>query len=412
MSESRTVPPLRIAVLGNFDGVHTRRWVEAFVRLGHEMHAISYYRPRTEVPGVILHVLSDSRAPSDPGRGAGVSVPAVDSAAGGGAPARLRGLLPPNLLRMVHARRYMHAGLKRVLEAVQPDVFHAHYAVEHGFYGSFAGFHPYVVSAWGSDLLVESRTFLGGRIARRALARADLVTANDVSLARRAAELGVPEDRVEVVHLGIDRVFLEAGEHSVNLPSGLPPPTVISTRAMEPLYNIDVVLRAFARLRERLPAARLIVAHEGSERGRLEALARELGIEQAMTFTGRLAPAELAGALAGAHVYVSVPSSDSLALSTVEAMAAGAFPVVSDLASNEGWVVNGVNGLPVPAGDAVALAGALERALTDDALRRAAAASNRAKAEASGLRERNMLLMERHYYRLAGHPQAGGGEAI
>jgi hypothetical protein len=37
---------------------------------------------------------------------------------------------------------------------------------------------------------------------------------------------------------------------------------------------------------------------------------------------------------------------------------------------------------------------------------------NRAKVESQGLRERNMLLMERHYYRLAGHPQAGAGEAI
>jgi hypothetical protein len=37
---------------------------------------------------------------------------------------------------------------------------------------------------------------------------------------------------------------------------------------------------------------------------------------------------------------------------------------------------------------------------------------NRAKVEAEGLRETNMLLMERHYYRLAGHPMAAQGEAI
>jgi hypothetical protein len=45
-------------------------------------------------------------------------------------------------------------------------------------------------------------------------------------------------------------------------------------------------------------------------------------------------------------------------------------------------------------------------------LRHEAFAPNRAKVGTDGLRERNMLLMERHYYRLAGHPQAGGGEAI
>ncbi len=63
----------------------------------------------------------------------------------------------------------MRAGLRRVLDEIQPDVFHAHYAVEHGFYGAFADYHPYVVSAWGSDLLVESHKPLGKRIAGHAL---------------------------------------------------------------------------------------------------------------------------------------------------------------------------------------------------------------------------------------------------
>jgi glycosyltransferase involved in cell wall biosynthesis len=165
-------------------------------------------------------------------------------------------------------------------------------------------------------------------------------------------------------------------------------------------------------LRGRLPDARLTVAGEGGERGRLEAIARELGIADAVSFAGQQTPEALADSLAASHVYVSVPSSDSLALSTVEAMAAGCFPVVSDLPSNEGWIIEGKNGLTVPPKDAGRLADALYAALTDHELRRAAVAPNRAKAGSDGLRERNMLLMERHYYRLAGHPQAGGGEAI
>jgi glycosyltransferase involved in cell wall biosynthesis len=186
---------------------------------------------------------------------------------------------------------------------------------------------------------------------------------------------------------------------------------MISDRALEPLYNVDVVIRAFARLRERMPDARLVVAHDGSERGRLEALAGELA-SGAVSFTGRLGANELAEALSRAHVYVSVPSSDSMALSTVEAMAAGCFPVVSDLASNEGWLTYGENAFVVPVRDEVRLADAMHEAFRNANLRRSAAEVNRAKAAADGLRERNMLLMERHYYRLAGHPQAGGGEAI
>ena len=417
MSESRSVPPLRIAVLGDFEGVHTRRWLEVFVQRGHEVHAISYYRPDADLPGVTLHVLSSSkleaRQANEACTGDHLSLGERVRVRAGAPETLMRRFVPPSLQRVVQARRYMRAGLGRVLNEIEPDVFHAHYAVEHGFYGSFAGFHPYVVSAWGSDLLVESRKPLGRLIARRALSKAELVTANDGSLARRAAELGVPEEDIEIIHLGIDREFLDAGEHSANLrPAADLPPTVISDRALEPLYNVDVVLLAFARLRERLPGARLVVAGDGSRRSRLEALARERDLGNSVQFTGRLSPEALATALANAHVYVSVPSSDSLALSTVEAMAAGCFPVVSDLPSNDGWIADGTSGLIVPSRDSGALAAALHRALTDATMRQAAVAPNRAKVEAAGLRERNMLLMERHYYRLAGHPQAGEGEAI
>ena len=47
------VPPeqtLRLCVLGDFDGAHTRSWLRYFVQRGHEVHAVSYYplptRPR------------------------------------------------------------------------------------------------------------------------------------------------------------------------------------------------------------------------------------------------------------------------------------------------------------------------------------------------------------------------------
>jgi glycosyltransferase involved in cell wall biosynthesis len=215
---------------------------------------------------------------------------------------------------------------------------------------------------------------------------------------------------VHVVRLGIDALFFDGFERSANL-NAAAHPTVISDRALEPLYNVDIVLRAFARLRRSLPEARLVVAHEGSRRAALEGLSRELGLAESVSFVGRLDPADLLAALHAAQVYVSVPRSDAFALSTMEAMAAGCFPVVSDLLSVEGMIEHGVNGLRVPAGDVEALADALQRALTDEALRRQAASINRARVEAEGRLEANMLAMERHYYRLAGHP-VGGAEAI
>ena len=394
--------PLRIAFLGDFEGPHARRWLRVFVARGHDVHAISYYRPQVEMPGVTVHALQSRTAPS-------TSKPSEDGAKELGH-WRSRSLqVPAGLLRPINGLRYLRAGLSRALREISPDIFHAHYAVEHGFYGSLTGFHPFVVSAWGSDLLVESYRPLGRLIAGWTLRRADLVTANDPSLAARATALGVQEGRVQLIRLGVDDLFLGSEPRSVNETPGKEAPTVISTRALERLYNVDVVLRAFARLLGRLPEARLLVAHDGSQRQRLESMATDLGLGEAVRFLGTLDAPSLKAALAQAHVYVSVPASDSLAVSTMEAMAAGCFPVVSDLPSQDAFISDGVNGLRVPVGDVDGLGDALGRALFDTELRRSVTEPNRAKVAREGRLEANMLLMESHYYRLVRQPPSPGG---
>jgi glycosyltransferase involved in cell wall biosynthesis len=397
-------PPLRIAVLGDFDGPHTRAWVRTFVERGHEVHAITYYTPDADLSGLTLHVLSKSGMPRGSARGVDRRDEALAPSAN--APS-LASRLPPSFMRLIHAWRYRRAGLRRVLDEIKPDVFHAHYAVEHGFYGAFAGYHPYVISAWGSDLLIESHNALGRRIAKWALSKADLVTGNDASLIQRAVELGVLPERATTVHLGIEPIFLAAGLSSVNLHGrDESPATIISDRALDPLYNVPAILTAFLGLLD-ISNLRLVVAGDGTMRSQLEDLSRQPFFSGRVTMTGQLPPRQLAEALAAAQVYVSVPSSDSLALSNLEAMAAGAFPIVSDLPSVDGWIEDGVNGLRVPPRDQEALINAIRRALGDPELRRHAAIRNRQIVEARGLREPNMLLMERHYYRLAGHPVDG-----
>jgi L-malate glycosyltransferase len=378
------------------DGEHTRRWLRVFRDRGHDVHALSFYPPRDPLEGVRHHFLRPAAHAGGRGR-----QPSLVGFA--------RGTIPPSAERLLQAVRYVRAGLKAAVRAIDPLVFHAHFVVEHGFYGAFAGFHPYVVSAWGSDLFRAPNTLAGRWIARYALGRADLVTTHDSALGARAAGLGVRPDRLAVIRLGIDDLFFETAGRSANerRPDDQPP-TVMSDRALEPLYNVDLVIQAFARLRQRVPTARLLVANDGSQRAALEGLAARLGLGGSVEFLGRLAAPDLRDALARSHVYVSVPASDALSLSTMEAMAVGAFPVVSDLPSQE-WIVHRINGLRVPVRSVSALADSLRLALTDTGLRQRAVEPNREKVWQEGRLETNMLLMERHYYRLAGRPLADKG---
>jgi glycosyltransferase involved in cell wall biosynthesis len=163
-----------------------------------------------------------------------------------------------------------------------------------------------------------------------------------------------------------------------------------------------------ARVRRRVPAARLVVAGEGRLRPRLEALAAQLGLGDAVRFAGQLPRDEFRAALLDAEVFVSVPSSDATSVALLQAMGVGSFPIVSDLPSQQELVEDGLQGLRVPPRDESALADAIERALGEHELRRDAIERNRRFVEEYGVLETNMALMEAWYYRLAG--RAGEAE--
>jgi len=380
---------LSIAVLGDFDGVHTRSWVRWFIARGHEVHAISFYPPHTAIEGAKLHVLRHRAS-----RVGGVA---------DGSGSSTSGRIPRGLMRLAHGLRYRAAGLARVVREIDPDVFHAHFVVEHGFFGAMTGVHPYVVSAWGSDVLVEpERDPVSRRIARWTLRRADLVTSNNAYMADRIVQLGAARAKVEVITLGADRYDLGRTFDSVNLrPEATSrAPCVISTRAHEPLYNVGEIIDAYGQVARRRPDARLVIAHGGSL---TEELQRAAGRAPGrVEFVGFLDRARFRDALAEADVFVSIPSSDATSVALLQAMAAGCFPIVSDLASQREWIEEGVNGFLAPLHRPGVLADRIAQALADPELRKRAAERNRAMVEGRGLNEVQMAKMERLYLRLAG----------
>jgi glycosyltransferase involved in cell wall biosynthesis len=381
---------LRIAVLGDFDGVHTRSWLRWFVERGHDVHAISYYAPATPPDGVTLHVMRPRAGAAGASNGARQRATAASS-------------LPRGVLRLMHGARYQAAGLRRVVRAIGPDVFHAHFLVEHGFYGALARVHPYVVTAWGSDVLVAPQRDLVTRlIAKWTMQRADLLTSNNRYMADRMIALGARPERVEVVTLGADRYFLERADASVNVRAADlgRAPAVISTRAHEPLYNVGEILDAYEQVVRARPGVRLVVAHSGPQTADLQRRAgSSVGRIEFLGFVGREA---FRAALGEAEVFVSVPSSDGTSVALLQAMAAGCFPIVSDLPTQRELIDDGVNGFRVPLHRPDVLAARIKQALADADLRRNAAARNRRIVEERGLNETQMARMEALYRRLAG----------
>jgi glycosyltransferase involved in cell wall biosynthesis len=348
---------VRIATLANASVIHTRRWVEHFRSRGHELALWSL----------------------EPGPAALESRP----------------LPAPPLPRSL---RYPLAApaLARALARFEPDVVDAHYVPNYGLLGALAGRRPLSVTAWGSDLLVlPGRGLLQRQRARFVLRRADLVLADAENLARAARRLGAAPGRVACIPWGVDLARLApAAERQEGL--------LLSTRRLEPIYDVATLIRAAAPVLERHPGAELAVAGDGSQRAALERLAAERLPPGRWRFLGRLAPEELAAWLGRADLYLSASRSDSTSLSLLEAMASGAVPVVSDLEGNREWVAEGAGARLFPPGDAAAATRALEAALGDRAWRARARARNREVVAARGDRERNMAEIEARFAALAG----------
>jgi glycosyltransferase involved in cell wall biosynthesis len=113
---------------------------------------------------------------------------------------------------------------------------------------------------------------------------------------------------------------------------------------LSPLKRADLVLEAMAR--PEAAGVRLVLGGEGEEEARLRALARTLGVDGRVTFTGRLAESELLRHLAQCRAVVFVPKGEDFGFVTVEAFAS-AKPVVTaaDSGGPAELVRNGENGL-------------------------------------------------------------------
>ena len=240
-----------------------------------------------------------------------------------------------------------------------------------------------VVSAHGSDVLRPQDCDVSHLPAL--LRQADAVTAvSAVTQARIEERLGTSHRLVHVIPNGIDLKFWEAARHPGNAERDRA--TVLSVGRLDPVKGHDVLIRAFARVRSHVPAARLIIAGAGGFRPRLDALVDEQRLQDgAVIFTGAVPSSEVRNWLARACVFALPSRSEGLPLALLEAMAAGVPTIATRVGGIPEVIVPGT-GLLVAPEDPEALAHGIVQLLQDRALRervRATAAMRAASFDAA-----------------------------
>jgi glycosyltransferase involved in cell wall biosynthesis len=284
------------------------------------------------------------------------------------------------------------------LRELKPDIVHAHYAGGYGLAAALAGFHPLVLTAWGSDVLILPQSSRPLRwLVKFALRRADLVTSMARHMTVAIGGLGVSGERLITLPFGVETSIFHPGGR---LPAGAADPLIVSTRHLEPLYNVGLLIEALPGIAAAFPAVKLILVGDGSERERLRERARELKLANQVVFLGRKSPEEIAQYLSSADVFVSTSLSDGNNISLNEAMACGAFPVATDIAANREWIRHGENGFLTDLHDPHMLANLVIDALKRSSLRTAAADSNWKIIQQRGSWAATLETMEAQYRKL------------
>ena len=149
---------VRICFIASARSVHSYRWIKYFAERGHQVHWISF-SPSSfpSLANVAFHLIEGMRSDS---------------------------LFAPDVLLKV-------LGVRRVVHRVRPEILHAHYAGVNGLAGALSRFHPFVLTAWGSDVLVAGRAVMKRPFVRAALRSADLVTCDAEHMRRAMVVLGI-----------------------------------------------------------------------------------------------------------------------------------------------------------------------------------------------------------------------------
>jgi glycosyltransferase involved in cell wall biosynthesis len=193
-----------------------------------------------------------------------------------------------------------------------------------------------------------------------------LVTVSENSRRDIVSQMGVPEDRLHIVPVGVDQQTFRPLPHVARVPG-----RVMTTASADvPMKGLVPLLEAVAKLRVERPEAHLVVIGKQKDKSKIPAVLERLGLENVVQFVSGVAQERIIELYAEAEVAVVPSLYEGFSLPAIEAMACGV-PLVATNGGALPEVVgpDGVAALSVPTNDPSALAIAIDRLLDDPELR-------------------------------------------
>lgn len=334
---------MKIVLLSGASTVHTIRWANGLAQAGIEVHLISQ------------HPLIESLNPE------------------------VKAYILP--YRGVVGYFTMVPKVKQLLKKIKPDLVNAHYASGYATTARLVGYHPWLVSVWGSDVYdFPYKSPIHKRLVQHNLLYADKVASTSVCMAEQTQSLTPKKNlKIAITPFGVDTDYYDSLTSPLSEKANEDTIIIGTVKKLAPKYGIDTLITAFSLLLKNLSSThpeiakklRLRIVGGGPQEKELKHLAKKLDVDKLIDFVGRVDSKDVPLELDKLDIYVALSrlDSESFGVAIIEAGAAGRPVIVSDAGGLPEVVINGKTGLIVPRENPKAACDAMRTLVLDKKLR-------------------------------------------
>ena len=261
--------------------------------------------------------------------------------------------------------------IRKVLQNTKPDILHAHFAYPEGWTAYLAktsSSHkpPLVVTLHGYDILTEPTCNYGIRLYRqydalvkKVLNNADAIIVSSTAIYREAQKIVKNPDKVHLIYNGVDTIRFHPSLDGKKIRDqyDLHGKFVIFTvRHHSCRYGLEYLIRSAPIVLKKRNDVAYIIGGDGPLRPHLINLAKTLGVEKHIIFTGSIPSDQLPHYYVASDVVVVPSLQEGWGLVVTEAMATGKPVIGTEVGGIPDQIIDGYNGFLVPPRDPEAIA--------------------------------------------------------
>jgi len=333
---------MKILILSDPSSSHTIKWVNSLHRKGIEvfLFGLSKYDPSQYDEDIRIESLQT--------------------------PDSIKAKLDGNFLKSIYLAAFPK--LKKIIKDFKPDILHAHYAASYGLIGALTGFHPFILSVWGIDILTfPNNSILHKKMIEYSLKKADKVLATSYYLGKETNKYTNKE--ILITPFGIDtEQFSPKIVDTIFKDDDI---VIGAVKSMERKYGIEYLIKSFSILKKKYPdkKLKLLLVGGGSLEDKFKQMISELEITNSSIITGQVPFNKVADYHNQLSIAVYVSKVESFGVSILESSACEKPVVVSDVGGLPEVVENDVTGFIIKANDIEETTDAIGKLIQDRELR-------------------------------------------